>query len=1180
MKKLLFLLLIGMSLGVWGQTSKPQWVNFYSMNIVTSIVPEGNTMWVGTKGGGIYQSDLNGNMLQRFTIDNGLFSNNINSIAIDAQGNKWIGTSDGVTKFDGKIWTTYTVLNGLAHNNVTSIAIDVQGNKWFGTPSGVSKFDGVNWKTYSVPDGLASYSVNSITIDIQGNIWFGTDLGVSKFDGNNWTTFAMPNGTYQDVSSIAIDAQGNKWFELDDCLAKIDINNVFTPKNGDLASNVSSIVIDAQGNKWFGINRGVTKIDVTNNRREYSTAHGLVDNNVKAISIDSQGNKWFGTISGISKFDGNNWTNFVTNGLVQNVVNSILIDDKGNKWFGTAGGVSKFDGTNWTTYTTTNGLANNYVTSIAIDVIGNLWFGTLGGGVSKYDGTSWTNYNKTNGLASNDVYSIAIDAQGNKWFGTYYGISKFDNINWKTYPSTNGLGYNYVTSITLDLIGNMWFGMTEKGVFKFDGITWQTYNMNDGLSSYCVSSIAIDALGNKWFGTYYGGVSKFDGTSWINYNTKNGLADKNVQSIAIDVLGKKWFGTSGGLSKFDGINWTTYTTVNGLVDNNITSIALDSKGNKWVGTYGGVSVFNENTVDLINNTLSDSFPQIKGHVFLDFDKNATFSTGDCFLKNQKVLLLPDSISSFTNYKGEYAFNVDSGKTYTIQIIPQTPYNKGSQSLSLQIKTSKNDTILSRIGLYGLDTVCFQSSFNAGIHRCGKEVPFYYTFRNTGTHIANAVVAVQIDKRATIVRTIPTVDSIGSDRRLFWKYNNLPISDDRQVQIQVNLLNATIDTLFYKAELIYKNSVATSADLVLPTRCSYDPNDKQVSPVGINKEKLTLKNQQLQYTIRFQNTGNDYAYDVKILDTLATSLNWSTLAVVASSHKVRTEITAKGIVTYYFDNIMLPDSATNYIGSNGFVCYTIQPKSIIAENTEIENTAHIIFDQNPAVVTNTTLNTLVSFFPFPVSGDSDGNGIINGTEIAGDSNKNGIIDGTEMLGDLNGDGMINNGEVLGDTNGNGIIDGFDIFKTIQIPILVGDINGNGIIDLDEIAGDVNNSGIIDGNEIEGDLNGDGKINNSELLGDRNGNGVLDGDESTRVKEILNYSISLYPNPVTDNLTIKLSEGKIPTSIRIVNSLGQTVYSNQKPMETSVSIPMNDKPSGIYFVQIVVDGKCFSKMLVKK
>ena len=1120
MKKLLFFLFIGMSLCSLGQTSNPQWVNYYSKTDVTCIVPDGNTLWLGSYVGGVYQSDLSGNVLHGYSIENGLPSKDIISIAIDAQGNKWFGTGFGVIKFDGTNWTTYTMANGLVYFDVRSIAIDAQGNKWFGTDGGVSRFDGTNWTSYTTANGLIDNPVTSIAIDAQGNKWFGTGYGVSKFDGTNWTSYTTANGLVgNDVRSIAIDIEGNKWFGTSDGVSKFDGTNwtSYTTANGLVDNSVSSIATDAQGNKWFGTNSGVSKFDGTN-WTSYTSANSLIENPVTSIAIDAQGNKWFGArYSGVSKFDGTNWTAYTSaNGIAGITITSITIDSHENKWFGIGGGVSTFDGKSWTSYTTANGLTSSNVISMAIDAQGNKWVGTYAAGVSKFDGTNWTTYTTANGLINNDVWSIASDAQGNKWFGTNAGVSKFDGTNWISYTKANGLAANSVSSIAIDAQGNKWFGTRGCGVSKFDGTSWTTYTTANGLVDDLIQSITIDAQGNKWFGTYRG-VSKFDGTSWTTYTTANGLVDNDIKSIAIDKKGNKWFCTNNGVSKYDSTTWTTYTTANGLANNEVLSIAIDAQGNKWFGTLWGITVFNEYGVTFANTIVKDTVAHLSGSLFYDADKNLAYSTNEYYLKNQKVLLLPDSISTFTNNNGEYAFKVDSGKTYSIQILPQAPYFKRSQALSFQVKVSKKDSILPAVGLLGKDTVSFRSNFTMGIHRCGRDVPFYFTFQNTGTHSANAVIAIAIDKRVTFLNAIPSVDSVGVDGRLIWKSNNIAVSDDRQVQIQASLPSGTLDTLFYNAELLYNGKVATSASLVLPTRCSYDPNDKQVNPIGINKEKLTLKGQNLQYTIRFQNTGNDYAYDVKIVDTLSASLNWSTLVVAASSHKVRTEITAKGIVTFFFDNIMLPDSGTNYMASNGFVCYTIQPKSNVTDNSKIENTAHIIFDQNPAVVTNTTLNTLVSSFPFPVSGDIDGNGIINGTEIAGDTNKNGTIDGNEILGDLDGDGIINNGELLGDANGNGLLDNNESFKQfVSNPIV--------------------------------------KSNN--------------------------YSVFIYPNPVTDKLTIKLNEGKIPTSIQIINVLGQIVYSKTITTDQPISINMSDNHSGIYFVIVEIDGMRFSKMVIKK
>ena len=155
---------------------------------------------------------------------------------------------------------------------------------------------------------------------------------------------------------------------------------------------------------------------------------------------------------------------------------------------------------------------------------------------------------------------------------------------------------------------------------------------------------------------------------------------------------------------------------------------------------------------------------------------------------------------------------------------------------------------------------------------------------------------------------------------------------------------------------------------LPITDSFDPNDKLVLPAGITSEHLTAFGQELEYTIRFQNTGNDYAYRVVLVDTLSDKLDVSTLRVAGASHPYKFTVSGKGrpVLTWTFDNINLPDSARDQAGSNGFVKFTIKPLEGLPEGTRLENSADIFFDYNPPVRTNTVFNTL-GVLPTVVSG---------------------------------------------------------------------------------------------------------------------------------------------------------------------------------------------------------------------
>jgi uncharacterized repeat protein (TIGR01451 family) len=147
--------------------------------------------------------------------------------------------------------------------------------------------------------------------------------------------------------------------------------------------------------------------------------------------------------------------------------------------------------------------------------------------------------------------------------------------------------------------------------------------------------------------------------------------------------------------------------------------------------------------------------------------------------------------------------------------------------------------------------------------------------------------------------------------------------------------------------------------------AFDPNDKQVYPQGTGEEGYILADQDLLYTIRFQNTGTAPAVNVYILDEIDTDLQLGSLEVLESSHPMFTEVLDNNTVKFRFDNIMLPDSTNNEPESHGFVTYRISMQPGLQPGEEITNTAGIYFDFNAPIITNTVLNTIA--FPVGIAG---------------------------------------------------------------------------------------------------------------------------------------------------------------------------------------------------------------------
>lgn len=145
-----------------------------------------------------------------------------------------------------------------------------------------------------------------------------------------------------------------------------------------------------------------------------------------------------------------------------------------------------------------------------------------------------------------------------------------------------------------------------------------------------------------------------------------------------------------------------------------------------------------------------------------------------------------------------------------------------------------------------------------------------------------------------------------------------------------------------------------------SRGSFDPNDKTAWPRGYGQENFIEPNRQIEYRIRFQNTGNDTAFQVAIFDTLDSWLDLETFKMTGSSHPYRYSLVGN-VLTVRFDGIQLPHRSANETGSQGYITYALQPLSSAPLKARINNTAEIVFDMNAAIITNTTLHTLSKDF---------------------------------------------------------------------------------------------------------------------------------------------------------------------------------------------------------------------------
>ncbi len=364
---------------------------------------------------------------------------------------------------------------------------------------------------------------------------------------------------------------------------------------------------------------------------------------------------------------------------------------------------------------------------------------------------------------------------------------------------------------------------------------------------------------------------------------------------------------------------------------------------------------------------------LTGTCFWDVNENGIFDQDEERLNNQMVSLEPTALSSWTNDFGEYRFYLEEG-TYDLQLqananwIPTTPTT-----------ASVTITGLETIHDFGLKPSSVKTNLDLDISsaatRCGFVVPYWIHLSNIGTQIINGTISLEIDPLFTYVSASPPPLSI-SDNTIVWTIADLIPTYQDKLLLQLQMpgvdflgtpinVSATAQVLDNNDEVLLQQDFDYSRIL----NCAYDPNDKLVDPDFKGDNNYTLLSDSLKYTVRFQNTGTDTAFNIIIEDQLDENLDWTTFKPISASHSFETFLNDNGLVEFVFRNIMLPDSNVNEVASHGFVKYKILPKAELEGNSLIRNTADIFFDFNPPIRTNTIENIMIETF------DADNDGFI-------------------------------------------------------------------------------------------------------------------------------------------------------------------------------------------------------------
>jgi PAS domain S-box-containing protein len=568
--------------------------NLPQISVYTIIQSRDGYLWLGTQEGLARFDGVNFTVYDRRNTDQ-LLSAQIRVLYQDRDGDIWIGTYGGglsrMTETDGNV-VTYTTDHGLSSNWIYSIYEDRRGDLWLGTENGLTRTsrgdsEVLQFTVYTTEDGLTDPVVRAVCEDREGDLWIATDNGLNRLKNGRFTTFTTEDGL-----------AGNRVWA------------VYEDRNRDLWVGTSG----------DGLNRlrrredGGLKISV------YEALEGLTNDYVRDILEDRDGNLWFATnLSGLKRLsppgtaDGKRTITALTEkqALGSSGVWCLWEDREGSLWFGSGGaGLNRLKEGKFTPYTTLDGLSRDMVLCILEDrngYDGALWAGTISGGLNRMKDKTFTHYSTAQGLSNDRVWAVRRDRKGDLWIGTEGGLNRMrhrgtGNPAITVFTTDDGLNSLYVKVIHEDRDGNLWLG-TDRGLNRLVSNGETVYVLNSftkkqGLSHDVINCIHQDQQGYLWIGTD-------KGLNNIHYNDKEDTFTLHAvkEKLFNDMIScfheerdgngageaVLWIGTkSGGLIRLKNGTFTRITTEHGLFNDTIHTILEDDKKNFWITCNMGI----------------------------------------------------------------------------------------------------------------------------------------------------------------------------------------------------------------------------------------------------------------------------------------------------------------------------------------------------------------------------------------------------------------------------------------------------------------------------------------------------------------------------------------------------------------------------------------------------------------
>jgi len=541
--------------------------------------------------------------------DDGLPQSSVTSIVQSSDGYLWLGTQNGLVRFDGVRFKVYDERNtpAIKNSRIVRLYKARDDSLWIGTEkAGLIRLRDGQFTSYELPSRQTTHNYPRVFCDdATGALWLvSCEWQLVRFGEGQFT---IPSTGWHlsgiRASAIATDLAGQIWVGTEAELAVCE-NGAFRPvwcRTNEDNFQVEFLAPSRSGGIWVAANGRLRRF-ASGKWVDDLGSYAWTNRPIYDLYEDGKHGLWVATLGGgLFRYNGDGSTLHLTTkeGLPTDSVRCVTEDREGDLWVGTeGGGLCRLKPALFQTLGVRQGLSSDQVMSTCELQEGGLLIGTDGGGLDCLKDGHVEHYGPEQGLENGNVWSAIQDRRGTIWAGTWNGLYGQQQGRFSCLSDGAKIGWQ-VLALYEDPQNDLWVGQQAFGALsRLHKGQWTLVNIPGALASLDVRVMVQDNEGDFWVGTNDEGLYRLKDGKFVRFGKKDGLGNDSIWSLLIDHQGALWVGTCrGGLSRWLDGRFVTWTTKDGLINDVICQILEDDRGNLWLGSYGGVFRINKAELD-------------------------------------------------------------------------------------------------------------------------------------------------------------------------------------------------------------------------------------------------------------------------------------------------------------------------------------------------------------------------------------------------------------------------------------------------------------------------------------------------------------------------------------------------------------------------------------------------------